>query len=87
MAQMEHEDARDGFEQYPHRPRLGEELRPREPSNAELEAARSGGWTGGPTPQKTNWPVLVAVVAFLVLLIVVTFIIFPLDTWEFRFGG
>ena len=82
---MEQQDAPDGFEQYPHPQRLGEELRPREPSNAELDA-RSGTRPRGPTPQKTNWPVLVAVVAFLVVLIVVTFAIFPLDSWEFRFG-
>jgi hypothetical protein len=86
MAQMEQEDGRDGFEQYPHPQRLGEELRPREPGNAELEAARSGPWPGDPTPQKTNWPALLAVVAFLVVFIAVTFIMFPLDTWEFRFG-
>lgn len=86
MAQMEHEDARDGFEPYPHPRRLGEELRPLEPSNAELEAARSVTWSGRPTPQRTNWPVLVAIVAFFVLLIVVTFITFPLDAWEFRLG-
>lgn len=86
MAQMEQEDARDGFEQYPHPQRLGEDLRPREPSNAELEAAPSGLLAGGSVPQKTNWPALLAVVAFLVVLIVVTFIVFPVDTWEFRFG-
>jgi len=86
MAQMEQEDAQDGFEQYPNPQRLGEELRPDEPSNAELEAARSGLWLGVQVPQKTNWPVLVVVVAFLVVLIVVTFITFPLDTWEFRVG-
>lgn len=87
MAHIEQEGAREGFEPYPHPPRLGDELHPPEPTNAELAAsARSGPWPGRPLPQRTNWRALMTLVAFFVVLIVVTFITFPLDTWEFRFG-
>ncbi|MCW5951660.1 MAG: hypothetical protein KIT69_05350 [Propionibacteriaceae bacterium] len=87
MAQVEHEDAEDGFEQYPYPPRPGEEQTPREPTNAELEAfATPGLQPASPMPRKTNWAALIAVVVLYAVLIVAMFSVFPLDTWEFRFG-
>ena len=86
MGPAEREDARDDFEQYPYGQPLGGERIPSEPTNVELEAsARSGVWPRVPVPEKT-WAAVVAMVAFFVVLIVVTLALFPLGTWEFGVG-
>ena len=48
-------------------------IRP-EPSNAELRAA---------DPTRIYWPALIKLLAVLVIIVVITLVMFPPDTWTF----
>ena len=76
MDELQSEDDRRLYQPYPQSP--PPEIVPAEPTNAELERRPPR-----PTPA---WVSVLITIGLMALIALTVFSIFPLDTWEFRFG-